>query len=211
MAFTFQDLHLRAGAPGDLTYTYNATTTGASDALAEILVAGYFNNTDDDTNLAVDDLIFCSCTDGNMTVRVSAVSSGSVTCQFAGGNLPTTQSQASGTGASDARLLVGAYQLNSGTGDGTSTHWFLPTPYPGAEVSVRLNGSFVTAQHFDCGGATTVLLNTQGDRRIKLVTEGDSFHVVGLSTTRWRIQSIITTGSGGTGGASIDLLASTFV
>jgi len=190
MAFTNADLHLRAGAPGSLTYTYNATTTGASDALAEILVAGYFNNSDDDIALVVDDLIFCRCTDGNMTVRVSAVSSGSVTCQFAGGNLPTTQAQGSGSDACTVQLLVGAYELTSATGDGTATHWRLPTPYPGAEVSVRLNGSFVTAQHFDCGGATTVLLNDVGDRRILLAHEGDSFHVVGVSATRWRIQSV---------------------
>ncbi len=209
MAFTNADFHLRPGAAGSNEYTYNATTTGASDALAEILVAGYFNNTDDDINLVVGDMIFCRCTDGNMNVVVSAVSSGSVTCQFAGGNLPTTQSQGSGTGACDAVLLVGAYQLTSATGDGTSTHWFLPAPYPGAEVKVRLNGSFITSQHFDCGGATTELINDKGDRRILLKHEGDEFHVVGISTTRWNVAHFHSAGEAT--GASDAFLVSTSI
>ena len=211
MAFTSASLHLRAGAPGDLSYTYDATTNGASDALAEILVAGYFNNNDDDLNLVVDDMIFCRCTDGNMTVIVSAISSGSVTCQFAGGNLPTTQSQGSGTGACDARLLVGAYELTSATGEGTSSHWFLPTPYPGAEVSVRMDASMTAARHFDCGGATTVTLDARGNRRIKLAVEGESFHVIGVSTTRWRIKDLeVQMGSFITGASDV-ILTSTDV
>ena len=71
MAYTAGNLHLRAGAPGDLTYTYDA----ASDTMATVITSGYFNNTDDDLNLVADDLIFCQCTDGNMWLRVSAVSS----------------------------------------------------------------------------------------------------------------------------------------
>ncbi len=208
MAYTAGELHLRAGAPGNVLYHYNATTTGASDALAEILVAGYFNNTDDNLVLTVGDTIWCRCTDGYMNVIVSAVSSGSVTCQFAGGDLPT-QTGTSGTGLSDARLLVGHYELASATSVSTATHWMLPTPYPGAEVYVRLDGSMVTNRHFDCGGATNVTLNRAGQRRIMLTTEGDYFHVVGVSTTRWRIESMHV--AGGTGGASDNILDSTSV
>ena len=211
MAYTAGNLHLRAAAPGNSRYEYNATTTGASDTLKEILVAGYFNNSDDDLNLVVGDTIWCRCTDGYMNVVVSAVSSGSVTCQFAGGNLPPDQAQGSGTGACDARLLVGAYELSSATGDGTSTHWFLPTPYPGAEVSVRMDASMTTARHFDCGGATTVTLDSRGNRRIKLAVEGESFHVVGVSATRWRIKDLeVQMGSFITGASSV-ILTSTDV
>jgi hypothetical protein len=211
MAYTAGELFLRASSPGNSRYEYNATTTGASDTLAELLVAGYFNNTDDDLNLAVGDTIWCRCTDGNMHVAVSAVAAGSVTCQFAGGNLPTTQSQGCGTGACDARLLVGAYELTSATGDGTSTHWMLPTPYPGAEVSVRLDCSMTTARHFDCGGATNVVLDGRGNRRIRMNVEGDSFHVVGVSTTRWRIHSMTVQPDSFLTGASGDILTSTHV
>ena len=210
MAYTAGNLHLRAGAPGSVFYHYNATTTGASDALAELLVAGYFNNTDDDLNLTVGDTIWCRCTDGYMNVTVSAVASGSVTCQFAGGDLPSNTG-GSGTGACDARLLVGQYELASATGAGTSTHWFLPTPYPGAEVSVRMDASMTTARNFDCGGATTVLLDARGNRRIRMNVEGDSFHVVGVSTTRWRIKSMTVQPASFLTGASGDILTSTDV
>ena len=211
MAYTAGNLHLRAGAPGNVFYHYDATTTGASDALAELLVAGYFNNTDDDLNLTVGDTIWCRCTDGYMNVIVSAVASGSVTCQFAGGDLPT-QTAASGTDASRSQLLVGQYELTSVAAvGGAASHWFLPTPYPGAEVSVIYDASVAIAKHFDCGGATTVVLNGRSNRRIVMAVEGDNFHVVGVSTTRWRIKSLsIQPASFITGGSDI-FLASTGV
>ena len=189
MAYTAGELHLRAGAPGNVFYHYNATTSGASDALAELLVAGYFNNTDDDLNLTVGDTIWCRCTDGYMNVVVSAVAAGSVTCQFAGGDLPQNIA-ASGTNASRSQLLVGTYEIATATGVGNATHWFLPTPYPGAEVSCFYDGSGIDIKHFDCGGATTVTLDSRGNRRIAMAVEGDMFHVVGVSTTRWRIKML---------------------
>ena len=218
MAYTAGNLHLRAGAPGSMYYHYNATSTGADDTLAEIIVAGYFDNADDDLNLVVGDTIWCRCSDGNMNVVVSSISSDAVTCQFAGGNLPT-QTGGSGTGACDARLLVGQYELGSGTsanaGQGTSTHWMLPTPYPGAEVKVRLDCSMVTSRHFDCGGNTNVELDRRGNRRIVLTHEGDSFHVVGVSTTRWRILDLKIIGTDGDtsflNGCSLSILTSTHI
>lgn len=214
MAYTAGNLHLRAGAPGSMYYHYDATTAGASDTLAEIIVAGYFDNGDDDLNLVVGDTIWCRCTDGNMNVVVASISSDAVTCQFAGGDLPTNIG-GSGTGACDARLLVGQYELGSATGVGTSTHWMLPTPYPGAEVKVRLDCSMTTSRFFDCGGATTVTLDRRGNRRISLSHEADSFHVVGVSTTRWRILDLKFQGTDGEAsffnGASLAILTSTHV
>jgi hypothetical protein len=209
MAYTAGNLHLRAGAVGNVTYTYNATTTGASDTLAELLIAGYFNNTDDDLNLAVDDVIFVRATDGYMTTVVSDVTAGSVTLQFAGGTLPP-QTPSTGTfaDASIARLLVGHYEIASAVS--TASHYFLPTPYPGAEVLVRRDSSQETAEHYDCGGATTVTLDARGNRRILLTHEGESFHVVGVSATRWRIMNLDHNASG-SGGASLHILTSTGV
>ncbi len=208
MAYTAGNLHLRAAAPGEQTYIYNATTNGASDTLAEILIAGYFNNSDDDLNLVVDDMIHCRATDGNMMVRVSAVSSGSVTCQFAGGNLPP-QTPSTGTGGSDARLLVGDYEIASSLS--TATHYMLPTPYPGAEVRVNIQSSGTEILHFDCGGATNVVFNARGDRRIRLLEDGEFFHVVGVSTTRWRIAGIHFNGSAISEGGTVVFLSSTHV
>jgi len=187
MAYTAGNLHLRAGGPGDLTYTYDA----GSDTLATVLTAGYFNNSDDDLNLTVDDLIFIQATDGNCWARVSALSSGSVTLQFAGGNLPIQTMPATGTAvALGAAMSIGQYEI--GTSIGTATRFVLPTPYPGAEVRVQKMDSGSEIFAFDAGGsgATGIYIGNatvSQQRRIQLQTEGDMFHVVGVSTTRYRL------------------------
>ena len=210
MAFTASNLHLRAGAPGDLSYTYDA----GSDAMATVIAAGYFNNTDDDINLVAEDRIWCQCTDGNMWLRVSSVSSGSVTTQFAGGNLPI-QTFATGTAGPLALLSVGFYEV--GTSIATASRNVLPTPYPGAEVMVRKVDSGTAPFNFDAGacasdisiglgGGTGVTYDAVGNRRITMRYEGESFHVVGSSTSRWRIQSMNFRSSGSEdlgGGASV--------
>lgn len=184
MAYTLQTLHLRAGAPGDLTYTHDA----GSDTMATVSTAGYFNNTDDDLNLTVDDLIWSQCTDGNFWHRVSALSSGSVTTQFAGGNLPI-QTFATGTEAELNTLSVGYYEV--GTSIATASRNVLPTPYAGAEVIVVKVDSGTQLFSFEAGGsgATDVTFDSVGNRRIVLESESEMFHVVASSSTRWRIYS----------------------
>lgn len=192
MAFDVTNLHLRAGAPGDLTYTYDA----GSDTMATVNTAGYFNNTDDNVNLIAEDRIWCQCSDGNMWLRVTSVAAaGAVTTQFAGGNLPI-QTFATGTEAALVTLEVGYYE--AGTVVATATRAVLPTPYPGAEVIVRKVGSGTQSQTFDAGGsgATSIVYDAEGNRRITLRLEGEGFHVVGSSTTRWRINALHLTATG---------------
>ena len=116
MAFTNANLHLLAGAVGDLNYKYDAGT----DTLATVLAVGYLNNDDDDTNFQAEDLIWCQCTDGNMYLRVTAVSSGSVTTQFAGGNLPIQTMPGTGTDVAVASAMSGPGQYEIGTSIGTA-------------------------------------------------------------------------------------------
>ena len=189
MAYTAGTLHLRAGAPGDLTYTHDA----GSDTMATVLTVGYFNNTDDDLNFTVDDLIWSQCADGNFWHRVSAISSGSVTTQFAGGNLPI-RTPATGTVVETSDpILIGQYEIGTATaaGDSTATRYVLPNPYPGAEILVTKNDSGSQIFEWDAGGSddTGITYDAVGNRRITLQVEGEYFHVVGVSTTRWRLQS----------------------
>jgi len=186
MAYTAGNLHLRAGAPGDLTYTYDA----GDDTMATVAASGYFNNSDDDLNLVADDLIWCQCTDGNMWLRVSAVSSGTVTTQYAGGNLPI-ETAATGTEAALSDTL-GVGFMEVGTSISTASRYVLPTPYPGAEFQVRKVDSGTQLFEFDAGGsgATAITYDSVGNRRITLQTEGEGFHVVGSSTSRWRLRGL---------------------
>src|SRR3990167_9034384 len=130
MAFDVANLHLQPGAVGDMHYIYDA----GSDTMATVIASGYFNNTDDATNLQAEDLIWCQCGDGNMFLRVSSVSSGLVTTQFAGGNLPIG-TPGTGTAAEVASMAIpGYYEIGSTIS--TASRYVLPTPYPGAEITV---------------------------------------------------------------------------
>jgi hypothetical protein len=207
MAYTAGNLHLRAGAVGELDYTYEA----GSDTMATVAASGYFNNTDDDLNLVAEDKIFCKCSDGNMWLRVSAISSGAVTTQYVGGNLPI-QTFATGTAGPLNLLSVGYYEV--GTSIATATRNVLPTPYPGAEVLVRKVDSGTQIFHFDAGacasdisvglgGGTGVTYDSVGNRRIRLFSEMEGFRVVGSSTSRWRLYdfNFMSTGASASAGA----------
>ena len=203
MAFVAANLHLRAGAPGDLSYAFDAV----ADSMATVLAVGYFNNADDDINLVAEDKIWCQCGDGNMWVRVSSVASdGAVTTEFAGGNLPLPTAAATGTDAGTlVTLLVGHYEVGSQIS--TASRYVLPVVYAGAEVIVRKDGSGSMIFEFDAGGsgATGVSYNTAAHRRISLQSEADGFHVVGVSSTRWRIYSMNHHSSIVSGGGSVSL------
>src|SRR5688572_17383238 len=116
MAYTAGALHLRPGAPGEYSYSYDA----GSDSMATVAAAGYFNNTDDSLNLVAEDLIKCQCVDGNMVLKVASISSGAVTCQHAGGNLPIA-THATGTGDTIANPITTAFFMDVGTSIATAT------------------------------------------------------------------------------------------
>lgn len=216
MAYTAGNLHLRTGAVGDLTYTYDA----GSDTMATVAAAGYFNNSDDDLNLAADDLIWCQCTDGNMWLRVASATSGYVVTQYAGGNLPI-QTFATGTAAALNLLSVGYYE--AGTSIATASRNVLPVPYAGAEVIVRKVDSGTQAFTFEAGasasniavggsgnigGGTGVTYDSVGNRLIRLAREGEGFRAVGSSTTRWRLYDLnfSATGASGSAGAGASVV-----
>lgn len=206
MAFTPGNLHLQPGAVGDMHYIYDA----GADTMKDVITSGYFNNTDDAVNLQAEDLIWCQCGDGNLFVRVSSVASGVVTTQFAGGNLPI-QTAATGTEAA-LSAAIGVGIMEFGTSISTATRYILPTPYPGAEFRARRIDSGTQPMEFDAGGsgATGITFDTTGNRRITTRFEGEWFHVVGSSTTRWRVygQHFNSTGSDDLGGGgSVSVVA----
>lgn len=200
MAYTAGSLHLRPGAPGDLIYKYDA----GSDTMATVAASGYFNNTDDNLNLTVDDLIYCDCTDGNVILKVASISSGAVTTQYAGGDLPINTA-ATGTEAALSAALIAGY-MEVGTSISTASRYVLPTPYAGAVFSVFKVDSGTQTFEFDAGGSGATSITYDGsNRRIILRAEGDSFHVRGSSTSRWRLQHLQFSASAVSEGASVSM------
>lgn len=76
MAFSVSNFYNRTGMPpGFAAYTYKSDT----DTQATVAAAGYFNNTDDNVNLAADDRIEVTGTQGGYELTVVSISSGAVT------------------------------------------------------------------------------------------------------------------------------------
>ena len=209
MAFGASNLHLSPVAPGSNVYWYRTSDTMA--AVLDINGDGYFDNGPDAApKLAVDDLVYAICTDGKMWLKVSAVgaTTGIVTVQYYGGNLPI-RTWATGTAAGDFGMSPGFYEV--GTTVSTSSRGVMPVPYPGAELKVQKIDSGTQGHEFDAGasasniswvdgtvgGGTGVTLDGT-NRRITLRMEGENFHVVGSSTSRWRLMglSLQSTGDG---------------
>lgn len=185
MAFSATGLHLRGGAAGSLIYTY----TTSSDSMATVATAGYFNNTTYNSNFVAGDLIFCICSDGNTWQRVSAVSSGSVTTQYNGGDLPIL-SPGTGTAVevgSGLNAIAGYAEV--GAIVSTASRYVLVTPYKGAVIHVFYKGSASNAVEFHAGGSGATAITYDGtNRKILLAHEGDWFRVRGISSTRWIIE-----------------------
>ncbi len=83
MAYTAGNLHPQGGSSvGNTLYQYDLPT----DTLATMMAVGYFNNTDDNLNLAAGDMVFLNASDGTSLAQVASVSSGAVTLKVISNN-----------------------------------------------------------------------------------------------------------------------------
>jgi len=198
MAYTAGNLHNMPAAPGDIIYKYDA----GSDTMLTVQESGYFNNTDDSLNLTVDDLILCDCSDGRMWLKVSAISSGVVTTQWVGGDLPVN-TFATGTAAELSGSVFPGY-MEVGTSVATASRVVLPTPYAGAVFHAQKIDSGTQVFEFDAGGSGATGITYDGsNRRIVVRAEGEGFRVRGTSATRWRIEYLNHHASAVSEGASV--------
>lgn len=199
MAFDYTKFHLLPVAPGFDGYNYVNT----SETLAAVAADGYFHNVTYDTKLVAGDRIMVTASDGFAVFRVSAVSAaGSITTQFAGGNLPNNTAATGTEAALSAALTMG--RLEVGTSISTATRYVLPTPYAGAEFSVYRVDSGTQAMEFDAGGSGATAITYDGSaRRITLKARTEGFHVVGSSATRWRVRSLMYNASAVSEGGSV--------
>lgn len=182
MAFNTANLvNVYAGPQGSGVYHYDA----GSDTMATVAASGYFNNTDDVVNLAVDDLIYCQCSDGDIWVRPASISSGAVTCNVISGEGPWNGVAGS---ASGSITVPGITELGTGT---ATAHVLSAVPAIGAKVTIVQTGTAT-------GGITVVTssagctVDAAGDRTITFTGKGQSIKLVGVSPSRW----VITGGNG---------------
>lgn len=178
MAYTAGKLHLSAGAPGKLTYFYDAQ----SDTMAQVAVSGYFNNSDDVLALAVDDIIFAVCADGDVFLRVVSLSSGAVTTVPVAGSSPHNGTVGASSGSA---LSVGDSEI----GTGTASSYVAPAPVIGAEFSVVQTGT-ATAGLTIAGSATTTVFTAAGATILTLTGQGAYVRAKAISATRYRIIGI---------------------
>jgi hypothetical protein len=179
MAYASNTLvNISGGPPGSSVYHHDA----GDDTMATVAAAGYFNNTDDNLNLAVDDMIVSTCSDGDMMLKVSAVSSGSVTTQRVG-------NEGEWNGAFGSASVTIGYGVSELTG--TATNFLLPAPYPGAKVTVIKSGTADASAVF-VTDATSTTLDAAGDRNIGVDAQYENFSLLGVSTSRW----VVVGGSG---------------
>lgn len=169
-------VNLYSGPQGSGVYHYDA----GSDTMATVAASGYFNNTDDNQNLAADDIIFALCSDGDIALRVASVSSGTVTCNVMSLDGPWNGVVGS---ASGSITVPGVSEIGTGT---ATAHVLSGAPTLGAKVTIFQAGS-ATGGITVVTNATGVSLNNQGDRTITFTGEGQFVSLLGVSTTRWAL------------------------
>ncbi len=185
MAFdTTQLFNVNGMPPGYAKYVYLEN----DDAIATVIASGYFNNTDDNQNLAADDEIEVRGDLGVYTLKVTAVSSGTVTTDV------VKRLEKVETGATSANLSnhglsrIGAtaastFQLDAPEGAGVVKRIFCTDAGTGITLTVNMGTGNIGV----VGTATGVALTFNA--------VGESVILVSTSTTSWDI--LANTGSVG--------------
>ena len=150
MAYSASNLYNHGtGYPGNAYYTYKSDT----DTRETVMTAGYFNNSDDDLNLTADDSIFVVGDQGGYTLRVDAVSSGSVATEL-------------GTGSP---IILSTHMLAIST---TTSAWVV-SPCDG------IISRMWTVIHGACGTDTTMGLEIGGTN----VTDGSDADIITITAS----------------------------
>lgn len=172
MAFASADLTLLSYGNGHGLYFHDANSS--SDTLATVAAAGYYNNTDDNLNLAAGDQIMVKATNGNAVLEVVSVSSGSVTTR----DISVSAVQA---GTTTQNLpATGIVTLGSTT---AGTHNLAP-PTAGDRLTVINTG--VAGNHIVTTTASVIFGSGSGTEVI-LPAIGVGVELLALSSTHYLI------------------------
>ena len=213
MAFAFGNFYNVSGEPpGFARYRYRSDT----DTRITVMAAGYFHNTTYNTNLAVNDRIDVTGTQGGYSLRVTAVSSGSVTTDVGDGDAriaAVTASTLAVTPAYDGRVTTLsraagiAVTLPAATGSGAKYTFVNITTVTSNNTTIKV------ANASDTMTGAAIVLQDGGDTMVGFETaaassdtitwngtttggiNGDSAELTDIATNVWFVR-VLQSGTG---------------
>lgn len=155
----------------------------ASDSLATVLASGYFNNSDDNIRMAVNDLIQVKTSAGQYMLQVTSSTGGAVGTTYVGGDTPvesgTTSASLLGFGLSELDVSTGAQRI-----------YTLPKPTRAGQTK-HLLATNVTVHTVATTGAS---IGSTGGQSLSLtgnVTVGAGVTLVAKSTTQYLVVGMV--------------------
>jgi len=130
------------------------------DSLATVLTAGYFNNSDDEIRMEVDDMITVKTTQGQYELQVTASTGGAVSTELVGGDYPVE------SGTTSAALNGYGLSLLAGSATGNEKIYNLPGP---SRIGQRKSLIAATATDHTVQSTGGYKFGTTGQDRLTLI------------------------------------------
>lgn len=183
MAFTASDLSGPVQL-GDDKKIFFYDANDASDAIATVLASGFFNNSDDNIRMAVDDLIQVRTAAGQFLLQVTSSTGGAVGTTLVSGDVPVetgaTSAQLSGYGLSVLAAAAGAQRI-----------YRLPAPTRAGQVKQLLATTATKHTVTSTGGYTFGSTDATALSIVGNATLGAGVTLIARSTTQYLVASIV--------------------
>jgi hypothetical protein len=177
MAYAASGLVLWAHGNDKKMFRYDSST----DTFATIAAAGYFANTANLSRLSVGDVVYVVGSDGAGWLKVTAVAAttGSVTTASTGASIVATASTASTLAATGVAVISST----------AAQAYALPTPYPGARLTILKTSSSTAVQTVSSTlGGTAATIGLTGVT-LTFSASDQSVILEGVTATKWQIAS----------------------
>lgn len=163
----------------------------ASDSIASVLASGYFNNSDDDIRMAVNDLIQVKTSAGQYMLQVTASTGGAVTTHLVSGNDAPVE-----TGSTSAQLSGYGLSVLAGSATGNEKIYRLPAPTRIGQRKSLLASTATDHSVISTGGWTYYPSGNSSITLIGDATLGASVELVARSTTQWVVMGFTLASTG---------------
>lgn len=160
-------------------FFYDAEDAG--DSFATVVASGYFNNSDDEIRMEVNDLIEVKTSAGQYVLQVTASTGGAVTTTYVGGDAPVE------TASTSADLSGYGLSLLAGSATGNEKIYVLPTPIRAGQ---RKSLIATTATDHSVTSTGGFYFGTTGEASLTLIgaagaVGGASVELLAVTTTQY--------------------------